>query len=172
MRSIKVNLDMSILPNTTKLSIFKSWSSLFGIIFFLANQEKTDPNSLASNLASLETWQISPPPRANIRAREGLSIAVSRRLRDSRRARSPSVFLARQVASLCFPAARTHRPRLLVLHRPSRPSLAPTCTERLAAGPGRGHVMICRSGGGGATSDAAVPVGETADSYSNPGRVP
>jgi len=61
--------------------------------------------------------------------------------------------------------------RLLVLHRPSRPSLAPagnppspTCTERLAAGPGRAHVMICRSGGGGATSDAAVPVGETADS--------
>ena len=86
------------------------------------------------------------------------------RQRDSRRARSPSVFLARQVASLCFPAARTHRPRLLVLHRPSRPSLAPTCTERLAAGPGRGHVMICRSGGGGATSDAAVPVGETEDS--------
>ncbi|XP_025803622.1 phosphatidylinositol/phosphatidylcholine transfer protein SFH5-like isoform X5 [Panicum hallii] len=76
-------------------------------------------------------------------------------------------------ASLCFPAARTHRSRLLVLHRPScsRPSLAPagnppspTCTGRLAAGPDPAHVMICRSGGGGATSDAAVPVGETADS--------
>ena len=78
---------------------------------------------------------------------------------------------AATLASLCFPAARTHRSRLLGLHRPSRPSLAPagnppspTCTERLAAGPGRAHVMICRSGGGGATSDAAVPVGETADS--------
>ena len=59
--------------------------------FFWQIKKKKASNSLASNLASLGTWQISPPPRANIRAREGLGIAVSTRLRDSRRARSPSV---------------------------------------------------------------------------------
>ena len=58
-------------------------------IFFLANQEKIASNSLASNLTNLETWQISPPPRANIRALGDLASASLRR-NGAREGRSPS----------------------------------------------------------------------------------
>ena len=88
---MRINVDFVEVPS----SISKSLPSLLGIYLFLANQEKEASNSLASTLANLGTWQISPPPCANIRAREGLGIAVSRRLRDSRRAKPVSLLLLR-----------------------------------------------------------------------------
>ena len=49
--------------------------------FFLANEEKIASNNLAINLAFLATWQIEPLPRAYMRARKQLGIAVLASLR-------------------------------------------------------------------------------------------
>ena len=58
------------------MSISKSLVSQLGILLFLANGEKTASNNLAINLAFLTTWQIEPLPRAYMRARKQLGIAV------------------------------------------------------------------------------------------------
>ena len=73
----------------------KSLPSLLGIYLFLTNQEKEASNSLASTLANLKSWQISPPPRVNMRALRDLASASPRR-NGMREGPSPSFSPARE----------------------------------------------------------------------------
>ena len=57
-------------------SISNSSPSLLAILVFLANQENSGSNSLASNLAFLASCQIPPSQRAFIRARIRVAIAT------------------------------------------------------------------------------------------------
>jgi len=60
------------------ISISKSLIFQLGILlFFLANEEKTTTNNLATNLVFVGSWQILPLRRAYMRAKKQLGIVVS-----------------------------------------------------------------------------------------------
>ena len=69
MRSIKVNLDMSILPNTTKLSIFKSWASLLGIHLFFGKSRKNSLQQFGIQLGKFRNLtNLAPSTRKYTRS--------------------------------------------------------------------------------------------------------
>jgi len=90
------------------ISISKSLVFQLGILLFLANEEKTVSNNLATNLAFLESWQTLPFRRAYMLTETTWHHGLWWR-RDSRRTRQ-AVGLLLAWLSDCFPCLLSFSP--------------------------------------------------------------